>query len=281
MSYQLATAKVWDGTQWVAATGGGSGGLQWPTVVGSAQNISVTASATPHTKGAWTELFASTPADCDLVMVWIINSSSGTATESLMDFGTGAAGAETVRIADMVAGELAASGTAPGFKPDQVYPISVTAGTRIAARLQSVASSRTAQVWMTLMSTGNSSPASLDTIGANTATSRGTNLPTSNTYVQLTASTSQAYKAIVMIPMAATNNTAAASSTYTLGYGAAGAEVTIGTLKVATNQTEFTGIVGDELAFVRYLNIPAGTRLAVKQSVGAAVRDVILYGVPA
>jgi hypothetical protein len=279
MSYQLATAKVWNGTQWVAAAGGG--GLQWPTVVGSAQAKSVTSSSSTNTKGAWTELIASTPADCDLVMIWINNFTSGAASQSLLDFGTGSAGAESVKIADVVAGEIVASGTAPGFKPDQVYPIAVSAGTRIAARLQSVVSSKTALVWVTLMSTGNSSPSSLDTIGANTAQSRGTNLPTNNVYVELTASTARAYKAIVMVPMSAGNTITAASSTYTLAYGASGSEIEIGTLKVESNAAEYTAIAADEIAFVRYVSIQSGTRLAVKQSVGSSTRDVILYGVPA
>jgi hypothetical protein len=35
-----------------------------------------------------------------------------------------------------------------------------------------------------------------------------------------------------------------------------------------------------QLPFVYYGNVPAGTRLAVKQSVASSDRDVILYGVP-
>lgn len=276
MTWQLANAKVWDGSQWVAAVGGGS---QWPATVNTVGAVSVTSSSTTHTKGAWTELIASTSAASDLLMLTIFNSSSGTATESLLDIGIGAAGAETAIISNIVAGEM--NNASAGFRNDVVFPIAIGAGVRVAARMQSVASSRSASIYTTTMTTGATSPTSLDTIGATTATSRGTNLPTSNTYVELTASTSQEYKAIVMLPAGATNNTPAGTSTYTLGYGSAGSEVTIGTLAVATNSLEFTTIASQEIPFVRYLTIPAGTRLAVKQSTGVAFRDVILYGVPA
>lgn len=254
------------------------GGMQWPTTVDRAAAITVTASSTTHTKGAWTELIASTSAACDLVMIYILNNSSGVATESLMDIGLGAAGSETSVVDNIAAGEITA---AAGYRNDVVLPLSIGAGVRVAARLQSVASSRAAIVYVAFLSTGFTSPTSLDTIGAITATSRGTNLPTSNTYVELTASTSRAYKAIVMVPTAATNSTSSSISIYTLGYGVAGSETTIGTLSVITNAAEYTGVASQDIPFVRYINIPAGTRLAVKQSNGAAFRDVILYGVPA
>lgn len=278
MTYQLSTAKIWDGSQWVVAAGGGA--QAWPERVDSVRNISVTSSATAHTKGAWTELIASTVAAGDMILVYIVNNTAGTATEGLLDIGIGASGAETVIVANAVGGQLAASGTQPTFRNDQIFPVAIPAGSRVAARLQNVASARTAVVGLAVLSTGYNSPTALDTIGATTATSRGTNLPTSNTYVQLTASTSQAYRAIVMVPLGATSNTAAATSVYTLAKGAAGSEVALGTLTVATNASEFTTIVGDEVPFVLWESIPAGTRLAVKQSVGAVTRDVILYGVP-
>jgi hypothetical protein len=275
MTVNVANAKVWNGSSWVQAVAP----LQWPQNTDRSGSIAVNASSTIHTKGAWVELIASTTATSDFLYMQITNQASNTDTSSLVDIGIGASGSETVLVADVGAGYAAVSGAV--YAP-YVLPVRISSGTRIAARSQSIISSRAVSVAVTTGTLGIQSPTSIDTLGAVTASSRGTNLPTSNTYVQIVASTSRAYQAILMMP-AAGGATAIASedSTYTLGIGAAGAETTVTSVTGRTNSAEIVGIAITELPPLYVGDIPAGSRLAVKQSVGRTYRDVILYGVPA
>jgi hypothetical protein len=272
MTYQLANAKVWDGGDWVDAVGI----PPWPVNVDATPaNVIVTADASVHTKGAWTQLIASTAAAADLLFIYCINSTTNVATEGLLDIGIGAAGAETVMVANAIGGQLSNA-----LRNDQIFPVSIPAGSRVAARLQNVIGSRSANMRIGLLSSGVKAPAALDTIGADTAASRGTNMPSANTYVELTASTSQAYRAIVMAPIGATNVGQNHTSTFTLAKGASGSEVELGRAVVRHLVQEICCYDVQQVPFVYYGNVPAGTRLAVKQSVASSVRDVILYGVP-
>lgn len=258
--------------------------LPFPKNVDVASAVTVTADATAHTKGAWTEVIASSSADADLVYLYVINSQSATATEGLLDVGIGGAGSEVVVVANAVGGSIAglapSVGVVPGINPLQIYPVKIAAGSRVAVRIQNVIGGRTANVSVSLLSSGKSIPSSLETIGASTATSRGTNLPTSNTYVELTASTSQPFQGIVMVPCSAGATIVGEGSIYTLGIGLSGSETTLGTCYVASAATEFCGYQQNQQPFIYYGYIPQGSRLAVKQSVGKAYRDVILYGIP-
>jgi len=276
VSYQLTTAKVWDGSAWVPAVGGSS---PWPTTVdGTVNSVNVTADASVHTKGAWTELIASTSAAGNLLLVMVQNQATNVGTEGLLDIAIGAGGAESIIVANAVGGQMGLN--VNRNRNDLIFPVSIPAGSRIAGRLQNAIASRVAAVGIGIIDTGVAAPSSLDTIGANTAASRGTNLPSNDTYVELTASTSQAYQAIVMAPLGTGNNVTPTDTTYTLAKGASGSEVELGSARVHHSNVELCTYAFTQLPFIYFGNVPAGTRLAVKQVDGSVLRDVILYGVP-
>lgn len=236
-------------------------------------SVTVQADASANTKGAWVEAIASTANATNLLTIYAATSASGTDTGCLLDVAIGPSGSEQIIV----------NNVAIGFSPgtNWSFPMSIPPGTRIALRLQHVTGSTNVAVRTTLTLLGDGTTKAVDTYGATTATSRGTNLPTSNTYVQLTASTTQPYRAVVMV---ATGGGLAAfaneNSTYTLGIGGAGSEVDLFSATVVSNSSEFVTYVAG-LSVPIYLGyIPDGSRLAVKQSVGRTYRDVILYGIP-
>jgi hypothetical protein len=256
----------------------------WPDRVESTLPKLVTADVSTHTKGAWVEMIASTSAEANIILLSIINFTSNIGTQSLADIGVGPAGSEVVVVANANAGQLGLSaGTtagAAGYRPDQLFPVNIPAGSRVAVRIQSAVTSRTADVSICLLDVQPKNPSSLVTIGADTSLSRGTNLPTNDTYVELVASTTQTFRGVVMVPLSAGTGVAGERSIYTLGIGASGSEVELGTMEVASNAAEITALFWAQMPFVYYGNIPTGSRLAVKQSVGRNYRDVILYGIP-
>lgn len=251
--------------------------LGFPSPVESSAPVTVTASASTNTKGSWVELIASTDANAYWINVSAAISGRGNAidTSFLLDIGTGASGSETVRIADLGMGYRDGRST--------LLPIYVPSGTRVAARGQSNVASRAATVSCQVLSdlAPTTLGQTLDTYGATTATSRGTNLPTSNTYVEITSSTTQAYKALVATPTGSGTTFQPDTSTYTIARGASGSEIELFSFDVETFSTELLTISDKELSTVYVGDIPAGTRLAVKQSIGRNFRDVILHGVPA
>lgn len=278
MTWQLANAKIWDGSQWVAAVGGST--LSYPNLVDSSALVNVAASSTIHTKGAWIELVASTSAAANWLQIVTNNNSVGTDTSSLIDIGLGAAGSETVLISNATAGYTTTG--AVNLLSSLLLPISIPAGSRIAARSQSIISSRNVPVSVATLSDGLTSPSSIDTLGAVTASSRGTNLPSNNIYVQIVGSTSREYQAILMMPTGGGSSTIATeSSTYILGIGASGSEVALDDRVFGSNSAEIIGWSALGTVPLWWGNVPAGSRLAVRQSVGRGYRDVILYGVPA
>ena len=246
--------------------------------------VTVTGDATANTKGAWTELIASNDATSDWLLVDATQSANGNGVDTsyLLDIGTGASGSETVRIADIFCGYRPPSTGGRRVQPF-LFPLRVASGTRIAARAQGAVGSRAGTVTIATLSGAarSSMPTTLDTIGADTAASRGTNLPTSNTYVQLTASTSRAYQALVVLQAGSgTSFNAVETSTFTIATGASGSEVDVYSVDLSTTNVEILHTPAFYLSSVYVGDIPAGTRLAAKQSIGRANRDVIVYGVP-
>lgn len=239
-------------------------------------SVTVTASATPHTKGLWSELVASTSTQSQFLTLFLVTATSQatTSTPILMDIGFGAAASEVVVIPNLSLGAM-------DIGYSVTFPINVPKGTRIAARIQGAVISETAIIVVSLSkSVGFNAPARIDTYGVDTATSLGVPLPTSNTYAEVTASTTQPYQMLIASVAVGSTSTvwANATSTYTVAVGASGSEVAIATFDVrtSTNETFFlaalhgVSVVG---------HVPAGTRIAVKQQTGADYRGVIVHGV--
>lgn len=251
----------------------------------SSTTVTVTASSTSHAVGSWTSVTTPT---VDVTMLHINAygmSISATDTRGLFDIGIGTTGNQVAIVSNLPCG---GSNTDSGFGIVYQLPIFIPANTQIWIRLRALISSdscffRCGVFTDSEPGTRRFLPTYLDTYGATTASSRGTNLPTSNTYVEITPSTTQPYRALIIVPCAGVGTVyTTETSVYTLGIGASGSEVTVGTTNVQTVSTEIIQCLdvqsGDRGIF--YGEYPQGTRIACKQSIGASYRDVVVIGVP-
>jgi hypothetical protein len=230
-------------------------------------------------------LVASTSADASYLVIDVGGIAAvSTDTATLLDIGTGASGSETALIQNVAVGS-ASRGTGIGF----VFgvPIKIASGTRLSARIQSVvAGGKTGTVIVRTFDMGDyaHAPTACDVIGTDTATSAGTAMTgASGTYAQVTASTANAYKAIVMVPSASSNNVGGLALQFTLASGASGSEVDLGAVNGVYSTSETAQNFGPSVNSPLLVGGPiaAGTRLAVKHNTGfsAAPYDITLIGI--
>jgi hypothetical protein len=235
------------------------------TLVNESSGVTITANSSAHTKGSWSQLIASSSANASLVWVRVSNVvSNGNNTATLLDIGTGASGSEAALIENIAVGGAVATISQAGYV--FAVPIKVASGTRISARIQSVVTGgKTAVVQAKLYDTGDytTAPTSVDTIGSDTATSAGTVMAAANTYAQLIASTSRAYRAVVLLPSVSGADTGSFNAEFTLGKGASGSEVTLDIKPANYLNSESVGIIENPLITAP---IASGTRLAAKIS---------------
>lgn len=270
MTYQLATAKVWNGTAWVAAAGGA--GLKWsPRTVFSTNAVTASASSTIHTKGAWFELTASTAAAMDCIMLCIQSlGANGVDTATLIDIGTGAAGSETVIVANIALGSASDKYAIP-------IPVYVASGTRLAFRCQSVVASKSVTAFAVGMAGPNPSGTSTTAtvIGSSTVDSSGTSMSASNnTYVQLTASTAAAYESLVIVPSASTSGLGAGTiRAFELGVGSSGNELVVASTLTQTSINETITMYTGGLSCLALGPFASGSRLAARVSSSLTTLD--------
>lgn len=147
----------------------------------------VTASATPHTKGSYSQLIASTSANAYGIFVNLFNTAvASTSTRVLVDIAVGAAASETIIIPDLIAGNAGTSAGAQNAGHSYYFPIVIPVGTRVAARCQALGVSDTVDVQVHLLTNpvpGKWYGQRVTAYGANTGTSSGTSMsPGNNTY---------------------------------------------------------------------------------------------------
>jgi hypothetical protein len=261
----LGSTALWRGTGWYEDA---------PfNTVNISSDVTVTADSSAHTKGAWSEIVASTSANASLLYVRVGGVGAGAAnTAALLDIGTGASGSETA-IAENIAIGSAGNSGAPASFMMFALPYKLPSGTRISARIQSVVTGgETATVTMFVLDAGNydATPASVDVIGASTANSQGTSFSgASGTWVQGIASTTRAYRAVGLVLSAHSSSlTNVTDATFEVGVGASGSEVSLGQLRHTYTTSETSSSV---IPFISVFgrNIPSGSRLAVKHSIAA------------
>ena len=270
MTYQLANAKVWDGSEWVAAVQ-----PPWftplsgvPVNTGSA---TVTADTIAHTKGAWAELVASTSATVNYVAVQVSQIFvSGSNTATLVDIAVGPAGSEQVIAADVGVGGANAVPATPGIRYS--LPVQIPAGSRLSARIQSIITGgKTATVNAELYSWGSSGDigTTVDTLGSNTADSSGLAMSgASGTYVQAIASTSKDYRAVGLVGSVNGNQTSNLTVTYTVAVGSSGSEIDFGSVQSRYTTSENPSSYATATLPIFARDIPAGSRLAIKHDIG-------------
>jgi hypothetical protein len=103
----------------------------------------------------------------------------------------------------------------------------------------------------------------------------------SGTWVQITASTSNAYKAVVVIPSGSATGIASVVVEYRLGTGASGSEVEAGRVFSIYTSAETVGTLARTSSLLA-ADIPAGTRLSVRHDIAstASAYDITLIGIP-
>lgn len=278
----------------LAGGGGGSSisGLWQPLhddgispAASSRSTVTATASGTPHTKGAWVEIEASLSEEAHLVFIELAatTSTNGVATSTLLDIGVGAAASEVVKVANLPIGYAVA-----GHR--LVVPVTIPAGSRVAVRVQSAVASKTVECYYGFadLNVTSKPAASLVTMGADTATSKGVSvaypgsLNTKGSWVEIEDSTPADFEALI-IGIQADGDTGldAANSLIDIGIGAAAAET------VLFNNVYVLSATSDNyspklLHTTRSAEIPAGSRLSARWQTSAANNslDIILIGVP-
>lgn len=245
----------------------------------------VTASVTTNTKGVYTELITSTGYDADGIMI-TLQQNSGT-VGALMDFAIGAAGSEQIVMANVIIGQVTRLST-------YVFiPISLPAGSRVAARVQATASGQAFAIATHLYRAGLWGPppgGTIVTFGADTSDSGGqvidpgAVLDTYGAWAQLSASTGQDIAGIYL--MVANRQNAAPTDQATnfylqLGIGAAASEVVIwGPIRFSSSSV---GTYGPLPPVWFPVSIPAGSRLAARARAGTTdatdrLFDLVVYG---
>lgn len=281
MTWQLATAKIYNGSTWVNATGGADiyaatdGNPDVPTFT---SNVTVAASGTAHTKGAWIEVIASTGFAANRITFQFgANQVTNTNSSALLDVGFGAAGSEVVKVANI------AVGYSNGGSID--IPLLIPSGTRIALRMQSASAGKTMTAQACIARTAKTltvdPSGAASTFGANATTSQGVTFTSGNgskgSWVQVTADSGLASKwAHISIQGNGNNNWQAYNFTVDIGIGAAGAEtVIIPNIRVSTTTSE---VVTWTSAYRQYfVSIPANSRIAVRsQSTGLYSLDIVV-----
>jgi hypothetical protein len=223
----------------------------------------ITGSATANTKGAYTQLTASTTGDTTHILVkFCMADSSISPTGVLIDIAVGASGSEQVIIPNFM---VAVDGGYISTTSTLLFPIAIPSGTRIAARCQASVGSFPMGLALILFdgSFDTQSFAGVDAIGVSTATSVGTAVALGSgvkgSYVQITSSTTQDYAGISF-----SLEGSQPQFVIDVAIGASGSEVIVipdwtgngpgGTQPLASPQ------------FFLPMNVPAGTRIAVRGS---------------
>jgi hypothetical protein len=245
----------------------------------------LTPSATLNTKGAYSQLIASTAAVTRSILIQcsaaVVQVTPG--KQWLIDIALGGAGSEVNLIPNLVFG-VPTQYSNSGFC--MLLPMTIAAGTRISARCQTNINSATdtAPIKITTFSQGFGGNG-VDAIGVSTATSEGTALtPASgskSSYVQLTASAARAYKGM----FALFDCQGAAGGNYTtdqidFATGAAASEVVFLPDFMLNDSSGSFAPYGNCTGYLPF-SIPAASRIAVRgQGSGTAnAIGVSVYGV--
>jgi hypothetical protein len=237
----------------------------WPLGTELINSADLVAHATPHTKGSWVEIDASTARDVVGMMIssGLTIGVSAVDTSMLLDVGVGAAAAETVVVADIPVG---------GHQGGQWFflPLHVPAGSRIAGRIQGAVTVDIYRPVVILLFGGRPGSwggyAIAETIGIDTATSAPTTGDLAdNAWDEAIASTANAYRALTLHPsiLPSAGQNGSSLGLIEIGVGGAGSEVALGGMLVGGNTIE--SISFSPFAIVEQ-SVAAGSRLAIRKN---------------
>lgn len=248
--------------------------------------ITVTAHATPHTMGAWTEVVAAVPYDVggiDLVAYGAY--SSGNSARSLLDIGIGAAGSEVALVSSIDVGQALYLNTIGA-----TFPVFIANGTRISLAIQSVIGGQTGTVIVRLHPyapiDGVVQPRAPVTYGANRADSTGVILvpgaaAAKGAWTEIVTATTQPLVGIVpLVGCGAYGNTLNRYGLVDVAVGAAGSErIIVENLHWSVSNAEVFYYHSGRVVPVE---LPAGVRLSARTSVQTATYgpSIILLAIP-
>lgn len=254
---------------------------------------SLTSGGSADTKGAWTQLIASTSEDSVYLVIYVgtldTTSTDGT---SMIDIGIGPSGSEIPIVSNLVfsCGPISGQGYAPFAR--YAFPCCIPAGTRISARCQAHTASQTcyAAVMLADGSFDQLDGASIiDTIGFGTihgtAVDPGATINTKGAYAQLTASTSYDISGFV-IGFDVLNQTISSTGHIyelaDLAIGPSGSEQIILPNMILWNEQDhangFYWIAPNNTEFIP-MSIPAGTRIAARAQSAVATSPERQFGI--
>lgn len=270
--------------------GGWSIGSQWSSpqdLATSPPGLSgLTGGATAYTKGAWTQVSASTTADTAAIMFQVIK--TGGNVTSAIDIGIGAAGSEIALVSNLLISNTAQIAV--------IYqmPLSIPAGSRLAMRMATEGTSQNVYYRVSLFddtSLSTAAGSAIDTYGFNSATNNGATIvgggAAKGAYTELTASAT-ADLAGFLLAFDSQGHTTAANGgdiVFDIAIGAAGAE------QVILPNTWNYLTAGTNVAQLQYMNtsfipiqIPAGSRIAARAQTAISTSPdnnfgLTLYGV--
>jgi hypothetical protein len=228
----------------------------------------VFSSATAHTKGAWTQIIASTSGVSDCLDISIQSvGASGVDTSALFDIAIGASGSEQAIAENIAIGGAAALLVNADLLFRLRIPVFIPAGSRIAIRTQStqtVVGGKLIGFAVRLNSGPNPSMTSpkVDVYGTSTVTSTGTQMTTTG-WVEITSTSLDSYDSLFVVPSISTATIASGARTLELGIGSSGSEIPLTTFRIYTLNNETIGILDPQLVFGP---VVAGTRLATQFS---------------
>lgn len=253
--------------------------------------MAVTPSNTAHTKGSWSSGYTNSKRREGAWLVFSWSGTSATARTLLIDISV-----DDVVIAENIAINPGGTGGAAQVRchTQRIWlPISIPAGV---VKMRSQSSMATHGVHYLLLELGSASIGDeagpyLYALGANTGTTRGTTVTASNTegtfgaWAQVTASSPRLRSLLAWVGHGNAWLTAYADQWIQLqiGIGEAGSEQQIAYLREAGGTSSSTGQMHPQWYGPINVDIPAGSRIAVRSAVAVSSatqrnRDVIIYG---
>lgn len=243
-------------------------------VTGNWYGVDITASATPHAKGSWTSLIASTSFHAYMASVTIGEVAAATTdTSMLIDIGYDPAAGTTYTVE--IPNILGHGANPNGFRTT-MFPVSIPKGSQVAARCQALIVSDTVKVGIVLLGGANrSNPwphrGSIQDYGTDTATSGGTGmapavLDTKPAWTQLGADTTRRHSGLVVCAAGGDAATVAARYSVDIGLDPAGGTtygVVIPDIPVILTTSE-QGFIVDPLSSLLSIDIPSGAAIAAR-----------------
>lgn len=263
-------------------------------VTSTSLGTTITASGSANTKGAWTQMIASTEHDARGIGISLVtpdDAASPARWDGLIDIGIGGAGSEQVLVPNLLLSAVFEGGNGKYFW----FPLFIPKGTRVAARMQCSIASRTCYGQISLGSAvfaWGAQAQKVAALGANTADSGGAGLSTSasnhtkGSWSEIVASTAEQYNGVLLTfgHRAAAVSSDDSNFLIDIGLGAGGSEhVVIG--DIYTHCEYDTEDFAPKVLFFP-VSIPKGVRLAARGQVSNAAAaagnrdiDLLLYGV--